>query len=232
MSYEVLLDPSGHRAKVRNPWAVFGFSIVTGFIYTCFWWYLINRELAAYGRTKGIDLGSKPWLSALAFTFGVVVIWLVIIFVNQPVNPILVVIPLVWTIVTTTRRLQKAQVASGEQDPLSGWVASAVWIFVGVIAGPSYTQWHLNKVWEKEPKLAPQATALPNGEPDLERLEKLAALRDSGALTEEEFASEKARILPSVKPARDGGNEKVATQVDRPISGVEEVADQAVPEAD
>ena len=35
------------------------------------------------------------------------------------------------------------------------------------------------------------------GDPKIAEIERLAGLRDSGALTDEEFAAEKARILAS-----------------------------------
>jgi hypothetical protein len=43
----------------------------------------------------------------------------------------------------------------------------------------------------------PQAAPAGGGEDRVEQLKELAALKDQGALTEEEFAAEKARILGS-----------------------------------
>jgi len=48
---------------------------------------------------------------------------------------------------------------------------------------------------------APTAVSAPNGEDArLERLERLASLRDKGILTDEEFAAEKARLLDASAP--------------------------------
>ena len=70
-------------------------------------------------------------------------------------------------------------------------------------------QHHLNKVWQTEPEVPP---ALPGGRPsgdaDLERLKKLTELKESGAISEEEFAKEKARVLPSAQPDRPGSEQK------------------------
>jgi hypothetical protein len=222
VAYEVVLRGPEERAKVRNPWGVFGLSLVTLGVYTCFWWYFVNRELASYGRAKGLDLGSNPVQSAIAFSLGYFLAWAVYALSNGRVFPIVLLIPTIWTIVTTTKRIQKAQMAAGLQDPLSGWVASAVWIFSLMYAGAPYTQWHLNKVWEREPKLVPKETTLSDSPIDLERLQKLATLRDSGALTEDEFAAEKARILSTGRA--QAGAESVATNssVDRFISGKKE----------
>jgi Short C-terminal domain len=43
----------------------------------------------------------------------------------------------------------------------------------------------------------PAAPAAPAGEDRVEKLKELAALKDQGVLTEQEFAAEKARILGS-----------------------------------
>jgi putative oligomerization/nucleic acid binding protein len=50
--------------------------------------------------------------------------------------------------------------------------------------------------YEQPPAAAP-APAPPAGESRVEQLKELAALKEQGALTEEEFAAEKARILAS-----------------------------------
>jgi hypothetical protein len=42
MVYEVLLRETNKRAKVRNPWVVFGLSVITLDVYACFWWYFVN----------------------------------------------------------------------------------------------------------------------------------------------------------------------------------------------
>jgi hypothetical protein len=47
----------------------------------------------------------------------------------------------------------------------------------------------------EEPPTAAPAPAPPAGESRVEQLKELAALKEQGALTEEEFAAEKARIL-------------------------------------
>jgi Short C-terminal domain len=58
---------------------------------------------------------------------------------------------------------------------------------------PGYIQAELNKFWERQPKLGIEAAA---GDSDLDRIRKLAELKDSGAITAEEFEAEKARLLP------------------------------------
>ena len=57
---------------------------------------------------------------------------------------------------------------------------------------PGYIQAELNKIWERDPRLGIEAAA---GDTDLERIKKLAELKDSGAISDEEFEAENARLL-------------------------------------
>jgi uncharacterized protein DUF4234 len=86
---EVFIAGSESRAKRRNPWGVLGLGIITLGIYLIFWWYFINREMRDLGRARGVSgLGENPGLSTLAYALG----WWALL------------IPLIWTIVTTTQR--------------------------------------------------------------------------------------------------------------------------------
>lgn len=182
MATEVFLAGSDFRAKIRNPWGVLGLSIITFGIYTIFWWYYINRELRDLGRAKRVSgLGDNPGLSTAAYIFG----------------GFLFYIPTVWTIVTTTRRIQAGHRVTQQAEVLSGWLAAVVWIFTLGIGGPVFTQYQMNRMWGGEPVAPPAMTGSSVGDADLTRLSKLQDLRDSGAISEHEFETEKARILPS-----------------------------------
>jgi len=78
--------------------------------------------------------------------------------------------------------------------------SALVWLFTLGIGGPVLLPHHLNKVWENESEIPP---AVPGGstnrDADLERLKKLSELKESGAISDEEFAKEKARVLPSAQ---------------------------------
>lgn len=50
---------------------------------------------------------------------------------------------------------------------------------------------------DQQPDVAPAPAAAPPGEDPIQRLKDLAALKDQGVLTEEEFAAEKAKVLAS-----------------------------------
>src|SRR5262245_36026951 len=179
MAEEVFIAGSESRAKRRNPWGVLGLGIITLGIYLIFWWYFVNREMRDLGRARGVSgLGENPGLSTLAYALGG-----------------LFIVPAIWTIVTTTQRVQRSQRVAGVHDPLNGWIAAVIWIFTLGLGGPVFLQYNLNQVWEKEPKVPPP---LPGGSPppdaDLDQLKKLTDLRESGAISEEEFQAEKARI--------------------------------------
>ena len=91
-------------AKIRNPIAVVIFTIITLGIYQIFWWYFANRELADYGRARGTkELGDNPTKSTLALFPGA-----------------LIVVPAIWTIVTTFKRIQAAQRLNGRRRSTAG----------------------------------------------------------------------------------------------------------------
>lgn len=192
MATEVFLAGSDFRAKIRNPWGVLGLSIITFGIYTIFWWYYINRELRDLGRAKRVaGLGDNPGLSTAAYILG----------------GFLFYIPTIWTIVTTTRRIQTGHRATQQAEVLSGWLAAVVWIFTLGIGGPVFTQYQLNRMWSGQPAAPPVLAGAHTADTDLERLSKLQDLRDSGAISEQEFAAEKARILPSANTAEGESND-------------------------
>ncbi len=117
-------------AKIRNPIVVAILSIITLGIYVIFWQYFINRELADYGRARETNaLGTNPTLSTLALFPGG-----------------LIVVPALWTTVTTFQRVQAAQRLTG-QTPVNGWLAFVLFI-VFVPAFYGYQQSGVNSAWE------------------------------------------------------------------------------------
>jgi hypothetical protein len=139
MAQEIQIAGAGASAKVRNPVAVAILVVITLGIYGFFWWYFINREMADYGRAKGTsELGDKPWLSLLALFPGA-----------------LVVVPALWTTVTTFKRVQAAQRLAG-QSPINGWLGLVLYIVIAP-AFDAYMQSGLNGVWKAQAvEAAPQ----------------------------------------------------------------------------
>jgi hypothetical protein len=130
------LPPSNHvqlapgvTAKIRGPIAVSVLSVITLGIYVIFWWYYVNRELADYGRARDTkDLGDNPGLSTLALFPGV-----------------LVVVPALWTTVTTFQRIQAAQRLTA-RTPINGWLGLVLYLVLSP-ALVGYMQSGLNSAW-------------------------------------------------------------------------------------
>jgi hypothetical protein len=153
MAQEVPITGGPEQAKIRDPLGVAGLSLITLGIYTLVWWYKINREMADLGRKRGTtELGENPTLSLLALFPGGILI-----------------VPAIWTMVTTFQRSQRAQQLTGvsPSNQLNGWIYALILIaglfipFVGLAAW-SYVQDGLNKVWKIDSGMEP-AGSLPAG---------------------------------------------------------------------
>ena len=132
MAQEVQIAGAGTTAKIRNPIAVAVLSVVTLGIYLVFWWYFINRELADYGRANGTnELGDNPTMSTLALFPGV-----------------LILVPALWTTVTTFNRVQAAQKLAG-QTPINGWLGLLLYLVISP-AMYAYMQSGLNGTWRAQ----------------------------------------------------------------------------------
>jgi Domain of unknown function (DUF4234) len=119
----------GSTAKIRGPITVAVLSIVTLGIYLVCWWYFVNREMADYGRARGTtELGDNPTKSLLALFPGA-----------------LIVVPALWTTVTTFQRIQAAQRLNG-QTPVNGWLGFVL-VVVFSPAFYGYMQSGLNSAW-------------------------------------------------------------------------------------
>jgi hypothetical protein len=127
---------AGATAKIRHPVAVAVLGIITLGIYVIFWWYFINREMADYGRAKGTsELGDSPGKSTLALFPGAFII-----------------VPAIWTTVTTFQRIQAAQRIAG-QTPINGWIGLLLYLVFSP-AFYAYMQSGLNNVWRAEGAVA------------------------------------------------------------------------------
>jgi hypothetical protein len=132
MAEDVQIRGAGTTAKIRSPLAVALLSIVTLGIYLVFWWYFINREMADLGRARGTDeLGESPGLSTLALFPGA-----------------LIIVPAIWTTVTTFRRVQGTQRLAG-QTPVNGWLGLVLYLVI-TPALYAYMQSGLNGAWRNQ----------------------------------------------------------------------------------
>ena len=136
MAYELDIPDSDQKVKVRNPWAVALLPIITLGIYHLVWWYRINKEMKAFGESRGYDLGRNPTNSLLALFPGGIII-----------------IPALITYWKGTKRVQ-GTAALANREPVNGWIVLILYLFIG-IARPAYLQVSLNGVWRQELSPAP-----------------------------------------------------------------------------
>jgi Domain of unknown function (DUF4234) len=125
---EVQIAGTQATAKLRSPVWVAVLGLVTLGIYSLFWWYFINREMADLGRAKGVDLGDSPAKSVLAIIPGA-----------------LIIVPAIMTLYNTFKRGHTAQGTVGVPQ-LNGWIALLL-LLVFSPAAYAYLQSELNKVW-------------------------------------------------------------------------------------
>jgi hypothetical protein len=132
VAQEIQIAGAGTTAKTRNPIAVAVLAVVTLGIYLVCWWYFINRELADLGRAKSTtELGDSPAKSTLALFPGA-----------------LLIVPAIWTTVTTFQRVQAAQRLTG-QTQINGWLGVVLYIVISPVLY-AYMQSGLNSVWKAQ----------------------------------------------------------------------------------
>jgi hypothetical protein len=129
MAQVVQIPGAGTTAKIRSPFAPALLPYITLLIYLFCWWYFINRELRDFGKARGSnELGDSPGKSVLAITLGA-----------------LIIVPAIWSHVTTFKRVQAAQRLAGV-EPLNGWIALILYVVISP-AFYAYMQSGLNNVW-------------------------------------------------------------------------------------
>jgi hypothetical protein len=130
----VVLNEHGATAKIRNPWLVALFSLITIGIYHLFWYYFVNREMADYGEANKIDIGHSPGMSVVAITIGAVII----------------VPPFVSIFHTGTRMRITRRVAGRPGGSAGLFFLLSIIPIVNIFAG-TYLQSQLNGAWERLP---------------------------------------------------------------------------------
>lgn len=119
-----LVTVEGIGSKRRNPWGVFGLSLLTIGIYYVVWWYKINNEMRNYG------IANSPAKATLAITLGGFVL-----------------VPPFVSVYNTADRIKQAQEKAGAKERMQPVLAILLFIVVGLFAPPFY-QSQLNKVWD------------------------------------------------------------------------------------
>jgi hypothetical protein len=119
-----LVVSNGIGYKRRNPWGVFGLSIITLGIYTFVWYYKINNELNNNGEQN------NPTVALLAIVLG----WIVIV-------------PPFVSLYKTADRIRQAQERTNASERIIPVLALLLYVVVSVFAVPYY-QSMLNKAWD------------------------------------------------------------------------------------
>lgn len=133
MAEEVQIRNTGEMGKIRNPLGVIGLSFITLGIYGIFWYYFVNKELAAIGRAHNTDeCGTSPGTSVLAVTLGAFVI-----------------VPAFLSIYNTTKRLSAAERLTGTPQGMEPGLLFILWIFISPVA-QYILQSNLNKVLQTQ----------------------------------------------------------------------------------
>jgi hypothetical protein len=144
LAQEVQIEGTQATAKIRSIIAVAILPIITIGVYLVVWWYKINREMADLGRVKGTnELGDSPGKSTLALFPGAFLI-----------------VPAIWTTVTTFKRIQAAQRVTG-QSAINGWIGLILYLVFSP-AFYAYMQSGLNSVWKAQSDVAPAAAPVPS----------------------------------------------------------------------
>lgn len=115
--------------KIRNPFLVFLWTLLTLGIYYVVWYYKINRELR---DAAGIDV--SPVVALVAITVG----WIVIVppFVSW------------WRTFVRIAEAQRAAGITPEANPMLGFILYIVAVFVLPVE-VLYAQDELNKLWRR-----------------------------------------------------------------------------------
>ena len=132
MAEEVQIRGSSEVGKLRNPLAPALLPFITLGIYTIFWYYYTQKELAEMGRARGTtEMGDNPVTSVLAVTLG-----------------IFILVPPFVSLWNAWGRLNAAQRATGQEETSQG-LGFLVTLFVSPIAWYLY-QDAMNKVLQQQ----------------------------------------------------------------------------------
>ena len=118
---------NGYEVKERNPFGVWGLSLITLGIYYLVWYYKVNKEMR-----RSYDLDVDPAMSVVAITLG----------------SFLLLPPFISTY-KTGRRVERSQFKGGVKDRISPIISFLLYFLFGVHI--IYIQSNLNKLWERSP---------------------------------------------------------------------------------
>jgi Domain of unknown function (DUF4234) len=131
VSETIDITSGGKQAKIRNPWLVLLFVVITLGIYYLFWYYFVNREVSDWGAENKTDIGQSAGMSVVAITIGG-----------------LIIVPPFVSLFHTGKRMQLSQRVADVQGGSPGLFFVLSIIPIASLFAPVYLQAELNKVWE------------------------------------------------------------------------------------
>ena len=131
---KVVINEHGATARIRNPWLVALFILITIGIYHLFWYYFVNREMAEYGEANKVDIGHSPGMSVVAVTLG----WFILV-------------PPFVSIFHTGTRMRITRRVAGRPGGSGGLFFLLSIIPIVSLFAPTYLQSQLNGAWERLP---------------------------------------------------------------------------------
>jgi len=163
MAQSVQIPGTENNAKICNVVGVGALAFFFSIIYLWIFWYRINKELAAYGKSKGTEeCGTSPGKSLLAVTLGA-----------------LIIVPAIISFIRTHKRLVAAQKLAGVQ-PLNGWISLVLYLVFSP-AWLAYMQSGANPIWEGLPAGAGAAAPAQVEAPAAEAVDTAAEAADAPA---------------------------------------------------
>ena len=148
MAEEIQIQGSGEVGKTRHPLGILGLMLITIGIYFFFWYYKVNKELAAVGKARGTDeCGDNPTTSLLAMFPGA-----------------LIIVPPYVSFFNANKRLNAAQRLTGEPEGLSPVLMLVLYFVFSPIAIFLFQQ-NLNKVLEAQGRGAARPLQAPGAAP-------------------------------------------------------------------
>jgi hypothetical protein len=148
MADEIQIQGSGEVGKTRHPLGILGLMLITIGIYFFFWYYKVNKELAAVGKSRGTDeCGDNPTTSLLAMFPGA-----------------LIIVPPYVSFFNANKRLNAAQRLTGEPEGLSPVLMLVLYFVFSPIAIFLFQQ-NLNKVLEAQGRGAARPLQAPGAAP-------------------------------------------------------------------
>ncbi len=140
----VPITGTSYEGKHRSPIGILGLSLITLGIYSLFWYYYMNKELAEIGKARNTDeLGDNPMTSLIAVTFGA-----------------LIIVPAIISLYNTWGRQKKALELLGKPQDAFSPIGGLLLMYV--IVGYCIFQSGQNKVLEAQQQLGGgQSAAIP-----------------------------------------------------------------------